>query len=133
LTASIVRRILALDVVRNKRVGTGEIMASRQKPPLRGEGPPALRFEATLGSANYAKAIAATSELGLDRLPDVDRKVRVLLSPDDARKLLERGFEVHLLAPIPVGPLEKSLIMTDRQSQEWIESQLKGIPRKGSK
>jgi hypothetical protein len=106
-------------------------MASRDKPPRPNEGSPALRFEATLGPASYAKSLAAAADLALDRLPDVNRKVRLLVSPDDARKLLDRGFEVHLLAAIPVAPLAPSLVMTDKQSKDWLEGQLKGIPRKG--
>jgi hypothetical protein len=106
-------------------------MASRNQPPRTDEASPAVRFEATLGTATRTKVLAATTELALDRLPDVDRKVRLLLSADDARRLVERGFEVHLLTAIPVAPLEPALVLTDKQSQDWLEQQVKGIRRKG--
>ena len=106
-------------------------MATRDKPPLQDKESPTIRFEATLGPAPHAKSLAAAADLALDRLPDVDRKVRLLISADDARRLLERGFEVHLLAAVPVAPLAKSLVMTDKQSKDWLEGQLKGIPRQG--
>jgi hypothetical protein len=92
-----------------------------------------VRFEATLGSAPYAKAVKAAAEFDLDRLPDARGKVTLLLSPDDARRLLEYGFEVHLTAAIPVGPLDQRLVMTDEQAKRSLERQLKGIPRKGGR
>lgn len=108
-------------------------MASRQKPPGGHEATAAIRFEATLGPASQARALAVSADLALDRLPDVKGKVRLLLSPDDARRLLEQGFEVHLLAAIPVAPIAEALVMSDRQSQDWLEARLKGIPREGRK
>lgn len=108
-------------------------MASRDKQSRYEEASPGLRFEATLGPASHANALAAAADLALDRLPDVDRKVRLLITADDARRLLERGFEIHLLAAHPVAPLDKSLIMTDEQSRQLLEGKVKGIARKGSR
>ena len=108
-------------------------MASRVKTPRRNDASPAHRFEATLDPAKRARSLATVEDLALDRLPDVDNKVRLLLSPDDARELLKRGFEIHLLGTIPVAPLDPSLVMTDKQSKALLEAQLKGIPRKGGK
>ena len=106
-------------------------MATRVKPTRPDEAAPAHRFEATLGPATRARSLATVEDLALDRLPDVDGKVRLLLSADHARELVSRGFEVHLLGTIPVAPLAPSLVMTDKQSKAWLEKQLKGIPRKG--
>ena len=108
-------------------------MASRIKKPRPDEASPAHRFEATLDPATRARSLETVEDLALDRLPDVDGKVRLLLSPEHARELLSRGFEVHLLGTIPVAPLDPSLVMTDKQSKAWLEAQLKGIPRKGAK
>ena len=108
-------------------------MATRVKPTRPGEAAPAHRFEATLGPATRARSLETVEDLALDRLPDVDSKVRLLVSADDARELLKRGFEVHLLGTIPVAPLDPSLVMTDKQSKAWLDEQLKGIPRKGGK
>ena len=108
-------------------------MASRDKQHRNDEVPPPVRFEATLGPVSYSTSLAAAASLALDRLPDVNRKVRLLISADDARRLLERGFEVHLLAAVPVAPLDRSMRMSNKQAKNWLEGQLKGIPRKGGK
>ena len=103
-------------------------MASSSKPA--GEKP-GLRFEATLGPLQRGKAIAVAAELALDRLPDVSGKVRLLISPADAQRLLDRGFEVRLIAAVPVKPLDPKLVMTNEQSKGMLEAQVKGLPRKG--
>jgi hypothetical protein len=66
-------------------------------------GPTELRFEATLGDMPYRKALATVTAMDLDRLPDVEGRVRLLLTPDDARRLLERGVPVHLERAHPVA------------------------------
>jgi len=93
----------------------------------------ALRFEATLGPAPRSKALEVASALALDRLPDVDRKVRLLITADDARKLLDRGYEVHLLAAYPVAPLRASLIFSDEAATDWLDKQLKSVAPKGER
>lgn len=97
------------------------------KPPT-GQGA-AVRFEATLGPASHARAVKAAATLDLDRLPDAKGEVKLLLSADDARRLLEQGFEVHLKAAIPVAPLAKDRVMTDAHAKSWLEEQTKGLPR----
>lgn len=109
-------------------------MATRkQPPPSRVTQPTSVRFEATLGPTPRRKAVLAAAELDLDRLPDADGKVKLLLTADDARRLLEQGYEVHLTAAIPVAPLDPKRIMTDEQAKRWLEQQVKGIPRKGDR
>ena len=81
----------------------------------------------------HRKAVLAAAELDLDRLPDADGKVKLLLTADDARRLLEQGFEVHLTAAIPVAPLDKKEILTDEQAMRWLEQQVKGLPKKGGR
>ena len=92
-----------------------------------------VRFEATLGTTPHARALAAAAALDLDRLPDANGKVKLLLSTDDARRLLEQGFEVHLTAAVPVAPLAESLVMSDADSATWLEDQVKGIRQKGGR
>ena len=105
-------------------------MVTRKKIPDTKKGPPStIRFEATLGAAPRAKAMKAASALNLDRLPDAKGEVTLLLSPDDARRLLEQGFEVHLKAAHPIAPLPKERVMSDTQAQRWLEEQVKGLPR----
>jgi hypothetical protein len=108
-------------------------MASQRKRRGPEDGSQVIRFEATLGSANHAKALAAAASLALDRLPDVQRKVRLLITADDARRLLERGFEVHLHTAAVLAPLDRRLILSDRQAQEELEARLKGVRRKGGR
>lgn len=109
-------------------------MATRPKtPPARPAQAPAVRFEATLGAAPRASAVTAAAALDLDRLPDAEGKVRVLITADDARRLLEQGFEVHLKAAVPVRPLDKGMVMSDAQAERWLEEQVKGLPRQGGR
>ena len=105
-------------------------MVIRKKIPDTKKGPlSTVRFEATLGAAPHAKAVKAASALDLDRLPDAKGEVMLLLSPDDARRLLEQGFEVHLKAAVPVAPLAKERVLSDAQATRWLEEQVKSLPR----
>lgn len=90
-----------------------------------------VRFLATLPTAARTQVLAAVAELGLDRLPDARGRIQLLISADDARRLLDKGIEVHLHAAIPVAPLEKRLILSDEQARNALEKRLKGVPRKG--
>jgi len=109
-------------------------MATRSKTQSTGPAPsPTVRFEATLGAVPRAKAVTAAATLDLDRLPDAKGEVRLLLTADDARRLLEQGFEVHLKAAIPVRPLAKEMIMSDAQSERWLKEQVQGLPRQGGR
>jgi hypothetical protein len=105
----------------------------KQPAPSRVTQATTVRFEATLGPTPHRKAVLAASELDLDRLPDAQGKVKLLLTADDARRLLEQGYEVHLTAAIPVAPLDQKRIMTDEQAKRWFEQQVKGIPKKGGR
>ncbi len=106
-------------------------MATRTKtPPPSADGAAReQRFLATLGSAPRARALGAAAALDLDRLPDADGQVRLLLTADDARRLLEQGFEVHLSAALPVAALPRERVMSDAQARHWLEGRLKGLPR----
>jgi hypothetical protein len=111
-------------------------MASRKKASVGTKAriePPgptgSMRFEATLGSTARAKAVAIAAQLDLDRLPDHQGQVRLLITADDARRLLGQGFEVHLKAAVPVAPLAPTLVMSDARAAAWLEAQLEGIPR----
>ena len=108
-------------------------MVIRRKPPTAQAGPLTVRFEATLGSTPHAKALDAAAALDLDRLPDDKGKVKLLLTPDDARRLLEQGFEVHLTAAVPVAPLDPALVMPEDEAKSWLDQQLKGVRRKGGR
>ena len=109
-------------------------MAIRRTPPhAHSAQPVAVRFEATLGATPHPKALAAAAALDVDRLPDVNGKVKLLLSPDDARRLLEQGYEVHLTAAVPVAPLDPALVMSDTDAKHSLDQQLKSVRRKGGR
>lgn len=109
-------------------------MATRKKPvPPRITQATSVRFEATLGSTPHRKAVLAAAELDLDRLPDADGKVKLLLTADDACRLLEQGYEVHLTAAIPVAPLDRKLVMSDEQASRLLEQRVRDLPKKGGR
>ena len=89
------------------------------------------RLSATLLARDRGKALLAVTELGLDRVPDVKGKIRLLLWPEELRLLLARGFEVQLHRAIPVSPLDPKLIRTDKEVQDDLERRLRGTRRKG--
>jgi hypothetical protein len=87
------------------------------------------RFTAVVTRPARREAMRLVSELGLDRLPDRDRKIHLLITADDARRLLERGVQVELLSVNPVAPLNPSLVFTDEAARADLERRLKGVPR----
>jgi len=99
----------------------------------RTSGPSDVRFEATLGPTPYRKALSMAANMDLDRLPDAEGQVRVLLTPDDARRLLDMGVPVHLNKAHPVRPLPRERLMSDDQAQSWLEKRLKGLPKQGGR
>ena len=88
------------------------------------------RLSATLVARDREKALKAVSELGLDRVPDAGRQIRLLLWPDEVHLLLARGFEVLLHRSIPVAPLDFKLIRADKEVQTGLTRRLRGV-RKG--
>jgi len=104
-------------------------MATSATPARPTAASAALRFEASLGTLPRAKALAAAAELDLDRLPDFGGKVRLLLTPADAKRLLDLGIEVHLLKALPVKPFDAKRVMSDDQAKRWLDEQLRGVPR----
>ncbi len=92
-----------------------------------------IRFEATLGVMPYSKARSVAADMDLDRLPDVDGQVRLLLTPDDARRLLAMGMPVQLEKAHPVRPLPRDRLMSDQQAQSWLDERLKGLPKPGGR
>jgi hypothetical protein len=73
--------------------------------------------------------LARVAELSLDRLPDPQGGVRLLVVPDEIVELLDRGYEVRLHRVVPVAPLPAELITNDEDAARWLEDQVAGIPR----
>lgn len=90
-----------------------------------------IRFEATLHRGERQAELKEISTLDLDRLPGPPEEVRVLLTIEEAARLVQRGFEVHLLKAHPVRPLDRALVATDDAVEEWLEERVQGIEREG--
>lgn len=94
-----------------------------------GSQPPSTRFEVTVHVEQDRpgpEAVARISALDLDRVPDVDG-VRLLVSMEEAARLVDQGFEVRLLRAVPVQPLDADLIASDEQTRSWFEDRVGGI------
>jgi hypothetical protein len=66
----------------------------------------AMRFEATVYRTARSAELGAVDALDLDRVPDPEGGVRVLVGPEDMRRLVAEGFEVRVQAVAPVAPLD---------------------------
>lgn len=80
-----------------------------------------MRFEATIHAATEAAELDAVDSLDLDRVPDVEGGVRVLVGPDEVRRLVTEGFEVRVQAVSPVAPLDPGLVSDDAEVRAWFE------------
>jgi hypothetical protein len=90
-----------------------------------------FRFHATVLVDSRTKGIALVSQLALDRLPDRKGKIQVLITAEEARRLLDRGAQLQLHSAVAVAPLDKSVVFTDEEARQALEKRLKGVPRKG--
>ncbi len=88
-----------------------------------------VRFEATIHRGLRQRSIKAIPALDLDRVPDPDGEVRVLVELDDVTRLIQLGYEVHLLDSSDVRPLDPALIVDDDSAMAWLEDQVDGIDR----
>jgi hypothetical protein len=101
-----------------------------QQPAERPPETPTVRFEATVHPGEAQPALEAVADLDLDRVPDPEGRVRVLITSEEATRLVERGYEVHLLRALPVTPLDRELVMDDDSVTEWLEDRVRGIERR---
>ena len=88
------------------------------------------RFEATIHHGDRQLALEGVADLGLDRIPDPDGGVRVLVTAQEAIELVWRGYEVRLLRVHPISPLNPALVPDDASVMEWLEQQVRGIERR---
>jgi hypothetical protein len=109
--------------------GRSPSMNDRLQQPDRRPGEPSARFEATIHPGDRNQALEGVADLDLDRVPDPEGGVRVLVTTDEAARLVERGYEVHLLRALPVAPLDRELVMDDDSVTAWLEDQVRGIER----
>jgi hypothetical protein len=105
-------------------------MPGKSKRSRRADSPPPQpRFEATVHPGAADTPLSRVADLGLDRLPDPQRGVRLLVNTDDLIRLLDEGYEVRLHHVVPVQPLSPDLIMGDADARRWLEDQVAGIAR----
>lgn len=69
------------------------------------------------------------ADLDLDRVPDPQGGVRLLVTTDEIVALLERGYEVRLQRVARVEPLSPELRVNDDAAIAWLEERVQGIPR----
>lgn len=103
--------------------------AGAQQPSIQKPGAPSVRFEATVHPGQGRLSLEAVADLDLDRLPDPEGGVRLLITAEDAVTLVSRGYEVHLLNVFPQTPLDRSLVADEGAVLGWLEEQVKGIQR----
>lgn len=92
-----------------------------------------VRFEATIVGRDKKRLESAVADLDLDRIPDPEDAIRVLISAAEAERLLALGCEVRLVAAYPIQPLEKSLVMDDETANRWLDDQTRGLDRQEDK
>jgi hypothetical protein len=88
-----------------------------------------LRFEATVHPGDADVALESVADLDLDRVPDPQRGVRLLVTTDQIVALLERGYEVRLHRVVRLEPLSSELHIDDDEATAWLEERVQGIPR----
>jgi hypothetical protein len=88
-----------------------------------------IRFEATVHPGDRDVPLESVADLDVDRVPDPQRGVRLLVTTDDIVALLERGYEVRLHRVFRVEPLSPELRLDDDEAIRWLEERVQGIPR----
>lgn len=107
----------------------GTMSESSQQPTERQPRAARLRLEATVHPGEKELSLEGVADLDLDRVPDPEGGVRLLVTEEEAIRLVQRGYEVHLLRVLPVRSLDASLVMDDASDREWLEDRVQGIER----
>jgi hypothetical protein len=101
--------------------------------PKPGKGMPdprkALRFEATVHPGDADVPLEGVADLDLDRVPDPQGGVRLLVTTDEIVALLDRGYEVRLHRLVRLEPLSPELRIDNDEAIAWLEKRIQGIPR----
>lgn len=90
---------------------------------------PAVRFEAKVLPGERKLSLRRVADFDLDRIPDPDGDLRVLIGAEDAEALVAQGYEVLLLKAQPVQPLDAKLVSDDESVRAWLEDQTRSIKR----
>jgi hypothetical protein len=92
-------------------------MATQQEP----EPNAAMRFEVTVHTTARSAGLNAVDALDLDRVPDPEGGVRMLVAPEGLARLVSQGYEVRVQAVAPVRPLDPDLIPADTDVRAWFD------------
>ena len=106
-------------------------MDNATKPPDDSTPPGGMRLEVTVHPGAEQRSLDGVYDLDLDRVPDPKGELRVLVTEEQLKELVARGYEVRRLKSYPVQPLDKSLIMDNETAVGAVEQQLKGLRQKG--
>ena len=104
-------------------------MQGSQQPPERRADAPVVRFEAVVHPGEREQPLERVADLDLDRVPDPEGGVRVLITADEAEQLLERGYEVRLVRAHRAQPFDRSLVMDEDAARAWLDDRTRGIRR----
>lgn len=88
-----------------------------------GEGNTVMRFEATVHTTTRSLDLGGVDALDLDRVPDPEGGVRMLVGPEDMARLVAAGFEVRVQAVVPVRPLDPRLVSGESDVRAWFDDQ----------
>jgi hypothetical protein len=106
-------------------------MMVAEKAPSDAEQPK-LRYEAVVrAGASERLEMRTLADLDMDRVPDPEGGVRLLVDMEEAARLVASGFEVTLVQAAPAGPLDPALVMDDEAARAWLEERLRGVERGG--
>ena len=93
---------------------------------------PKVRYEVILRpGASGSMDMRRVAALDLDRVPDPEGGVRLLVDMEEAARLVESGFEVTLLQAVPAAPLDPALVMDDETARTSLEERFRGVERRG--
>jgi hypothetical protein len=104
-------------------------MADQVQQPSPAEGGE-QRFEATIHPGDAGEMdLGRMAELDLDRVPDPEGMVRVLVDLQEVSRLVQQGFEVRLHRAVPVRPLDPRLIPGDDEVRAWFDERIRATGR----
>lgn len=94
-----------------------------------------VRFEATVhpgeAQVEFAALTRRVADLDLDRIPDPEGQVRLLVDADECAQLLDQGFEVRLRRAVPIRPLDQRLVADDEDVRAWFDERTRGTGQAG--
>lgn len=84
-----------------------------------------FRFEATVHPREAGAELRRVDDLDVDRVPDPEGEVRVIVDAEDCRRLVDSGFEVRLLRSVPVRPIDQRMVATEEDARSWLDSRIR--------